>query len=305
MGNPGGPGAPPLPGYSMGACPAVAPWDDVNKPYTTLPNGRRFITVVPQNQCPGERFPVIFMWHWISGEAKDWMGGGSLQLLADQFRVIFVAPDAKGAMVFSLDTQWPFDVTQAEPRMQEEYQFFDDMLSCVGQQFNVNNDCVGSIGVSAGGLFNSQLLQARGHYLSSAIVISGGVGELVRPWVGSQHRLPVIVLWGGPSDNFGGVFNFHTISINLVNGLAGAGHFVIECVHACGHFPPLLVQDMNGNNFDGFSPLFEFFLQHPYWLPDGASPYAGGLPPTFPAFCGIGPGSGNIALSPPCPGGTL
>ena len=305
MGNQGGVGAPPPPAYSGGACPAVIPWDDQTQTYNQLASGRRFIVVAPSNPCPGERFPVVFMWHWISGEAKDWLSGNGLQLAADQFRVIFVAPEAKGATVFGLDTQWPFDLTQPDPRMHEEYVFFDDMLACVSQQFNVNNDCVGSIGISAGGLFNSQLLQHRGNYLSSAIVISGGVGELVRPWIGGQHRLPTIVLWGGPTDNFGGVFNFDNISKLLVGGLASSGHFVIECVHACGHFPPLLTQDANGNNFSGLDPLFEFFLQHPYWLPDGASPYAQGLPGTFPAFCGIGPGGGNIGLSPPCTSGSF
>jgi hypothetical protein len=143
MGNPGGPPAPPIPGYSGGACPPIQAWSTATKPYNMIAGGRSFIFVQPARPCPGERFPLVFLWHWISGEARDWLGGEALQMAADQYRVAFAIPEAKGATVFGQDTQWPFDVTQPQPRMEEEFVFFDDMLSCVSQQYPINNDCVG------------------------------------------------------------------------------------------------------------------------------------------------------------------
>ncbi len=299
---PGSQAPPPLPPYSGGVCPPIVPWDDT-RPFNNIAGGRRFIVVEPQNKCEGEVFPVAFMWHWISGEAEDFVGAGALQQVADDNRIVFVVPDAKGATVglgINLDTQWPFDATQTEQRMQEEFRFFDDMLSCVGQQYNINVNCVGTVGISAGALFTSQLLQDRGHYLSAAVVLSGGVGGVVKPWKGSQHRMPGFVLWGGPADNFGGFFDFNVISADLSRNMAQSGHFVVECVHTCGHVPPLLEPLPDGT--PGLQPLLSFFLEHPYWLPDGASPYIQGLPSTFPGFCGVGAGGGIPSAPHTCPG---
>jgi len=61
------------------------------------------------------------------------------------------------------------------------------------------------------------------------------------------------------------------------------------CVHNCGHaIPPL--EPAEGES--RFTPFWEFVLDHPYWLPDGESPYRHhGIPDTFPPWCGIGVGS--------------
>ncbi len=293
------------PAYSGGQCPALVPAPQ-RTAVTSSGRNRAMYVVVPSNPCPGETFPIVFMWHWISGEAKDVLFGGQLQTIADQQRFIAVIPEATGAEVFGQNTTWPFDVTQTQARMDEEFRVFDDMLSCVSAQYPTNFSCVGTIGVSAGALFASQLMQGRGQYLSSAIVLSGGVGAgTVRPWTGSPHKMPALVLWGGPADALpdaaNPLFSFDTLSRELETGLTNSGHFLTECIHNCGHIPPLLQSGPNGES--GLAPLYEFFMNHPYWLPDGGSPYAGGLPPTFPPWCGIGMNSAPPANIQNCPGG--
>ena len=203
------------------------------------------------------------------------------------------------------------DVTQLPSRMDEEFTFFDDMLACVEQQYTVNESCVSSVGVSAGALFNDQLAQARSNRLASFISLSGGVGAtIIKPWTGATRKLPAIVLWGGdgPPQMDGnkdilGCFSigmdFSVASTALETSLAADGHFFIECKHNCGHVEPPLVAPPGGSKYAG---LWEFALDHPFWLNPGDSPYlANGLPGDLPSWCGIGPDSETPRSGAGCP----
>ena len=73
------------------------------------------------------------------------------------------------------------------------------------------------------------------------------------------------------------------------SGLTAGGHFFVECKHNCGHVEPPLVPPEGESKYAG---MWEFVLDHPYWLPAGQSPYlTDGLPPTLPSWCGIGASS--------------
>lgn len=44
--------------------------------------------------------------------------------------------------------------------------------------------------------------------------------------------------------------------------------------------------------FSKYQSLWQFVMDHPYWLPKGQSPYlTDGLPKVMPEWCGIGKGS--------------
>ena len=78
--------------------------------------------------------------------------------------------------------------------------------------------------------------------------------------------MPVVVLWGGETDNCLGLLNFEQTSMNLEQELQKGEHFMVECIHNCGHAEPPF--DSNP-----VAPLIDFILQHPYWLEPGESPY--------------------------------
>ena len=168
---------------------------------------------------------------------------------------------------------------------------FDDLLACVHESFPVNDQCVVSAGVSAGALWTSQLAVHRSQYLSSMISLSGGTGGgTIRPWRTAEHRLPSLVLCGGPSD-ICIVVNFQDLSNDLSANLDRDGHFLVECVHNCGHAVPP-VESSEGMSI--FAPFWEFGFNHPYWLRDGDSPYLEtGLPGHFPSWCSIGRGTAS------------
>jgi predicted esterase len=301
---------PEAPALPAAGCPTLVSGRNT---ITTSGASRQFLLVVPTTAMPGEQLPVLFMWHWIGGDATDFYEKGDIQTAADQQRFIAVLPEAKGAMVFgtSFNTKWPFDITQSQSRMNEEFNFFDDMLACVEQQFAVNDSCVSSIGVSAGALFNDQLAQARSNRLASFVSLSGGVGAtIIKPWNGAARKLPAIVLWGGdgPPEMDGNKdilgcaglgMDFSVASTSLETSLAADGHFVIECKHNCGHVEPPFETPMGESKYAG---MWEFALNHPFWLPAGQSPFLQkGLPTTMPSWCAIGVDNATPRSGGGCP----
>jgi predicted esterase len=292
---PGATLAPEIPAYG-GTCPAIVTGYMDGQPLNVLPQtvdgdtvDRGFLVIVPDDMQPDEHLPVMFMWHWLGGEAKDFYERAEAQDAVNRMRFIAVIPEGDGDLLF----KWPFSALDTDERMQLEFQFFDDMLSCVNEQFNVDKECVSSVGVSAGALFTSQLAGGRGDRLASFLSLSGGTGGLVKPWAHPEHRMPGLVLWGGP-DDFCVAINFEETSKDLEMNLVADGHFVVECIHNCNHStPPFNVPE----DMTAFAPLWDFMFAHPYWLKPGESPYnSAGLPPSMPAWCAVGVGN---AVPPP------
>ncbi|MBM4358139.1 MAG: hypothetical protein FJ096_08505 [Deltaproteobacteria bacterium] len=276
---PGTPEPPPL--VDATGCPDVVPG-------ANTVDGRKFLVAVPSNLGPEENPPVVFLWHWLGGSAQGFFDKAEVQSAVDFYRFIAVAMEAKG----DVQTKWPFlGIGVSEDRVNQEVKFFDRALACVNKTYGVNRNCVSSVGVSAGALWTQVLASKRGKVLSSFESLSGGEGSQgVRSWGGSEHKMPAMVLWGGKSDNCLGVFSFDTLSKSLEQKLQKQGHFVVECVHNCGHSVPPF--DPLPNSPTTFGVMWEFVLDHPLWLPAGDSPWKqSGFPDGFPEWCGMGVGS--------------
>lgn len=272
----------PLPVYA-GACPSLAA-----APATTKLGDREFIVFRPMTIGAGEKLPVVFLWHWLGG-AADKMGSiMEVQAASEKHRFVGVVPVSKSDALF----RWPFEASQSQARVEEEAKFFDDMLACVAAAIPVNADCVSTAGVSAGALWSAQLAVARSQRISSFVSLSGGVGGFVRGWETVPHRMPALVLWGGADDVYPDNFtivDFEDASRNLEGALGKDGHFMVECIHNCGHaVPPFDAPPPGGLRFD---VVWRFLLDHPYWLAPGQSPYANApLPSSFPTWCATGAG---------------
>lgn len=241
---------------------------------------------MPSDVSPDESLPLVFLWHWLGGSASDFVDQGDVQAAADTYRFVAIAPEAKGDVQFT----WPMDALSSDARAEEELIFFDDMLACAAEQLNINANCVSSTGVSAGALFTDAVLAGgRGQHLSSIVSLSGGVGgPAIKPWSDAAHNMPAIVLWGGMTDNCLGLLSFETLSLTLEQELVDDGHFMIECIHNCGHSAPPFEVPAGQTPF---AMMWEFVIDHPYWLDDGDSPYLNGLPGNMPEWCAVGAGS--------------
>jgi predicted esterase len=278
------PAAPQLPTYA-GTCPAIA----APPAYTTITSSgsqRDFLVYRPQAIAPGEKLPLVFLWHWLGGAPDQMASKLEVQAAVEAHRFIGVIPKSKGDVLF----KWPFEGSQTQARVDEEAKFFDDMLACVGTALASDTECVSSIGVSAGALWTSQLAIARSERLASIVVLSGGTGEVARPFAPMAHALPAFVLWGGNGDTYPSqvpIMNFQKASSHLEDGLVAGGHFFLECVHNCGHaVPPFDPPPAGGLAFDS---VWRFATDHPRWLPAGKSPYGASIPkPPYPSWCGVG-----------------
>ncbi|MCB9705336.1 MAG: hypothetical protein H6711_25905 [Myxococcales bacterium] len=281
--------APPPPTYG-GACPVIELGflegdDTAPNEIMTAGGPRRFAVVAPVEIKDGEELPVIFMWHWLGGSAHDFYERSEVASVVEELRFIAVIPESKGDVLF----KWPFTSLDTDARLEEEFEFFDDMFACVAELFPIDVNCVSSTGVSAGALFTAQLAGGRGEHLASIMSLSGGVGGVVKPWKTPAHAMPAMVLWGG-RDDFCVAVDFAQASHELEKGLEADGNFVLECIHNCAHStPPFDVPD----GYPTFAPLWMFALDHPYWLPEGHSPYEGGLPVGYPEWCAVGAGNAS------------
>ena len=305
---------PAMPKKYAGTCPKFIADGKTSNVIQSSGNDRSFKLLVPPNIQPGEKLPVLFAWYWLKASANSFVEQGELVTATTEQRFIAVVPESKNDIVIqipfvknSFSFPWPIVTLSPQSRFDEEYAFFDDMLSCVAEQYPIDNGCVSVAGVSAGALFGAQLAGSRSEYFSSFISLSGGVqssgivNSFVPPWPPPAHKLPTLVLWGGPSDSCV-LLNFQDASKALETNLDQNGQFVVECEHNCQHgVPP--IEPLPGES--KFAILWKFAWSHPYWLPVGASPWAKGLPAGSPDWCAVGTGNAKIRSgacdAPGCP----
>lgn len=286
---------PPAPVYSQGACPTLNFGPDAQSALNVgFPSGgeqRQFRVLVPSRYDGSTAWPVVFAWHWLNASSNSFIRDGELESAVDEMGFIAVLPDrvedASGDKVYLFD--WPFVEANPPTGADRELQFFDDMFSCVNEQFNVDLQRVYGIGVSAGGLWLSYFAStSRVNHMAAIVSLSGGLGEVANVWrldyTPMQNKFPALVLWGGSSDWLG--VNFDTASQRLRDELINDNHFVMTCVHDSGHqMPPIEAPMGSGTRFWS---LWTFMLDHPYGLGAGASPYLNsGIPAGFPPWCQI------------------
>ena len=75
---------------------------------------------------------------------------------------------------------------------------------------------------------------------------------------------------------------------------------MVECEHNCGHVAPPF--ESGDPDLTPFAGMWQFLLEHPYWLEDGQTPWARGTPSTLPEWCSVGVGSSTPRVGE-CPGG--
>ena len=225
---------PPAPGpkaYSEGSCPTLAAGANTLQSKGFNRELEVYLPAAPTGA------PLLFMYHGSNGTPEGMVASFQAQWATEEF----------GAVVVSLGScchnnlpccgqfgDWNFSfMTDIEA----DLVFFDDVLSCVDGQWDINNNRVYAVGVSAGGLWTTHLTSNRGQYLASTAIFSGGTG-LANNYSTPGYDLPVVLTWGGESDVLPGPMfpiDFHEMSLDFSGKLQSDGHLVIECNHGQGH----------------------------------------------------------------------
>lgn len=220
-------------GYSGGACPSFSPeeeWVDL----VSAELDRSVRVLYPENP---QGAPVWFNWHWLGGSANQAVTYQGLYDIADAGYIV-VVPTTTGK--FEGISEWGFVDGQDDSW---DLALFDDVLSCLVEQHDIDRSRVYSTGMSAGGLWSTHLLGRRSEYLAAVAPLSGGTGMFQSYDKPERGDLPVMLTWGGPSDTInilGQQVSFEEATFELRDALLADGHFVIMCEHDDGHtLPPV------------------------------------------------------------------
>lgn len=209
------------PAYSGDACPAFMTG---RNSFTAGAQMRDFNLFLPPEP---DGAPLLLIWHPLGSNAGQ-IGRyyDAAGIAADQGWIVAVPESLR------TQTEWGYfgDAT-------DDLALFDDLLACLDAQFGYDAQRVYTTGFSAGALWSSYLIMHRAQYLNAALVYSGGVSTFT-PYREPDFALPVLLTWGGPTDQYGGVINFQETTYTFRDRLRESGHPVVTCEHAGGHVPP-------------------------------------------------------------------
>jgi predicted esterase len=160
-------------------------------------------------------------------------------------------------------------------QQQDDFVLADEIVACLHEAGMIDPARVHSMGMSAGALQTTAFSFLRSSYLASVATYSGGLpGGVEIPDQRPDNPLAALVFFGGGTDTFGPL-DFAAASQAYYDALIGGGRFAALCDHGGGHNIPL----------DAAPSVLEFFAAHPFGT--SPSPYAGGLPASFPSYCAL------------------
>jgi poly(3-hydroxybutyrate) depolymerase len=156
----------------------------------------------------------------------------------------------------------------------DDFVLADEIVGCLAQAGRIDVTRIHSMGMSAGALQTTAFSFVRSAYVASVATYSGGLPPGVQLAMQEpSNKFAALIFDGGTADNVFGV-DFKAASENYRTVLAGNGHFAALCEHTQGHEIPL----------DAAPSVYAMFRAHPFAT--SPSPYASGLPSSFPTYCG-------------------
>lgn len=214
--------------------------------------------------------PLVLYWHaTFSGpaEAKHALGVTHDAILADG-GVIAAPYSDPAAGTF----EWFLVNSSAKL---DDFLLADEIVACLAQANRIDTTRIHSMGMSAGALQTTAFSFMRSAYVASVATYSGGLPNGFTPVVqDANNKFAALIVHGGASDAVFGV-DFKAASESYRAMLAANGHFAAVCAHTQGHEIPL----------DAAPAVYAMFRAHPYAT--SPSPFANGLPASFPAYCGL------------------
>ncbi|MCW5803035.1 MAG: hypothetical protein KIT31_11670 [Deltaproteobacteria bacterium] len=250
---------------ATGTCPTLVNGDVTFAPAGMAPR-RVKLALDPGATVSGE---LVLYWHATgSGPFEAAYSLGATQAAIVAAGGVVATPYADPA---AGQFEW-FIVNGSE--VQDDFVLADEIVACLAAAGRIDPLHVHAMGMSAGGLQTTALAFLRSSYVASVATYSGGLpaGFEAPPAADPANKYAALIFDGGASDNVFGV-DFHAASARFRAALVAAGHFAASCDHGKGHNIPL----------DAAPSVAAFFTANGF----GAwpSPYASGLPATFPSYC--------------------
>jgi len=222
--------APPAPKpYALGKCPKLVAGVNKITAGGAVRSFRLFIPGTPKGA------PLVFLWHGLGDSSANFSNILGAAGISNSRNAVIVAPDAV-APVANAVAVWQFPSMLAQKPPAFDLLLFDSLLTCIDEQFDIDNKRVSTAGFSAGAIWSSYLLIHRGDYLSAAVVFSGGIDSgMLFPYEKPVQSVPVLGSHGGPTDVYMSLLKFNVMMQTLVDALVKDGHLAILCDHGGGH----------------------------------------------------------------------
>lgn len=212
--------------------------------------------------------PLIFYWHATGSdpvEAAYALGDTEAAITSAGGVVAAPYPDATAGTF-----EW-FIVNGSD--RQDDFLVADEVVACLAQAHLIDTAHIHSMGMSAGALQTTAFSFSRSGYVASVATYSGGMPPQYTPTNQQPaNKFAALIFDGGASDDVFGV-DFQAASETYLSTLVAAGHFAHICDHGMGHNIPL----------DAAPSVAAFFAANGFGV--SPSPYAAGLPASFPSYC--------------------
>ncbi len=257
-------GAPTLPAVT-GACPTIAPGDVMFAPAGIPPRKVKLAFDPAKVSATGE---LVIYWHATGSSPVEaaYALGATQQDILSRGGIVATPYSDDAAGMF----EW-FIVNQS-PKL-DDFAVADEIVGCLAAAHRIDARHIHSMGMSAGALQTTALSFYRSSYVASVATFSGGMpAGFAPPNQNPDNKFAALIFDGGTADNVFGV-DFKAASEAYAATLTADGHFARICDHGQGHKIPL----------DAAPSVAAFFTANAY----GAwpSPFAAGLPATFPSYC--------------------
>jgi len=249
-----------------GTCPAIAPGDVTFAP-AGIPARKVKLSFDPAKVGHG---PLIFYW-FATGSAPNeaaYSLGATLGAITSAGGIV-AAPYADAT---AGQFEW-FIVNQSAKT--DDFVLADEVVGCLAQAQMFDPTHIHSLGMSAGALQTTAVSFLRSAYVASVATYSGGVPPGFNPTnEDPANKFAAMIFDGGASDNVYMV-DFQAASKAYKSMLDASGHFTAICDHGKGHAIPL----------DAAPSVAAFFAANGFGV--SPSPYANGLPASFPSYCAL------------------
>lgn len=245
-----------------GTCPAIVAGDVTFAPAGIPP---RKVKLAFDGAAKG---PLLLYWHATgSSPAEAAYSLGTSQAAFTGAGGVVAAP-------YSDPTAGQFEwfLVNQSPKL-DDFLVADEIVACLAEAGRIDPNHVHAAGMSAGGLQTTALGYYRSDYVASVATFSGGLPTgFDTPPKSADNKVSALVFHGGAKDSVYGV-DFNAATVRYAADVRAMGNFSAICDHGKGHSIPR----------DAAPSLLTFFAAHPFGtLP---SPYAGGLPASFPTYC--------------------
>jgi hypothetical protein len=216
-----------------------------------------------------QKGPIVIFWHGTGGSAAT----AGLELGANVVSEV----TASGGVIASMESGGKGNPIDWGVFTTGDFEIVDQIVACSVAQLNIDTRRIYTSGASAGGLAAGTLAIMRSSYMAGTYPNSGGIA----PWPGlavlqDPAHVPVAFTMHGAMGVDMVVIDFGTSSMDEDKFLVSKGGFAVDCNHGGGHV---------GAPADLKAAGWEFMKAHPFGTKP--SPYAGGLPASYPKYCMI------------------